>query len=152
MSPVTVPERVTLIQGNLVVDDRGYVAFVNDFVFNGVKRSYVVGNHRAGFVRAWHAHKVEGKYVTVVRGAALVAAVRIDRWDAPSKDLKVERFTLAAAKPSVLFIPPGHANGFMSLTDDATLMFFSTSTLEETLHDDIRYDARYWDVWHVVER
>jgi hypothetical protein len=31
-------------------------------------------------------------------------------------------------------------------------MFFSTSTLEESAGDDVRFDARYWDVWGVVER
>ena len=64
----------------------------------------------------------------------------------------VERFVLSAKKPSVLFIPPGYANGFMSLTDDLKLMFFSTSTLEESLGDDIRFDSRLWDVWQVPER
>ena len=67
-----------LISGNLVVDDRGQVAFVNDFTFEGVKRFYVVSNHRQGFVRAWHAHRREAKYVTALQGAALVGAVAVD--------------------------------------------------------------------------
>ena len=57
-----------------------------------------------------------------------------------------------AQKPAVLYLPAGYANGFMSLTDDATLMFFSTSTVEESRGDDIRFDARYWNAWEVVER
>jgi dTDP-4-dehydrorhamnose 3,5-epimerase len=40
----------------------------------------------------------------------------------------------------------------MSLTEDAKLMFFSTSTLEESMGDDIRFDSRYWDIWNTVER
>jgi hypothetical protein len=32
------------------------------------------------------------------------------------------------------------------------LIFFSTSTLEESRGDDVRYDARYWDIWQVIER
>jgi dTDP-4-dehydrorhamnose 3,5-epimerase len=59
---------------------------------------------------------------------------------------------LSAKKPSVLFIPPGYANGFMSLTAQLKLMFFSTSTLEESAGDDIRFDSRLWDPWHVAER
>ena len=31
-------------------------------------------------------------------------------------------------------------------------MFFSTSTLDESLGDDIRFPARYWDPWQVDER
>jgi dTDP-4-dehydrorhamnose 3,5-epimerase len=140
------------MSGGLAVDDRGEVAFVNDFNFAGVKRFYLVSNHRQGFVRAWHAHRREAKYVTVVQGAALIGAVKIDDWNAPSQDAQVHRYVLAAHKPSVLYIPAGYANGFMSLTDDARLMFFSTSSLEESTGDDIRYDARLWNIWNVVER
>lgn len=142
----------TLFTGDVAVDDRGQVSFVNDFGFEGVRRFYSVRNHRAGFVRAWHAHRNEAKYVTVVEGAALVGAVAIDNWDAPSRDLAVSRYVLSAAKPRVLYIPAGYANGFMSLSPDAHLLFFSTSPLEESLHDDTRYDARYWDIWTVDER
>lgn len=141
-----------LIEGALVVDDRGSVSFVNDFDFAGVRRFYIVANHRAGFVRAWHAHRKEAKYVTVTRGAALVGAVRIDNWDDPSPDARVHRHVLSAQNPSVLYIPAGYANGFMSLTDDATLIFFSTSTIEESRQDDVRYDSRRWDIWQVIER
>jgi dTDP-4-dehydrorhamnose 3,5-epimerase-like enzyme len=141
-----------LIEGALAVDDRGSVSFVNGFDFAGVKRFYLVTNHRAGFVRAWHAHRREAKYVTVTRGAAVIGAVKVDNWESPSRNLEVDRYVLSAQKPAVLYIPAGYANGFMSLTEDATLMFFSTSTLEESRGDDIRYDSRHWDIWEVVER
>ncbi len=141
-----------LIAGSLAIDDRGEVGFVNDFDFAGVKRFYTVSNHRAGFVRAWHAHRRESKYVTVVSGAALVGAARIDDWEHPSPNLPVARFVLSSHKPSILHIPAGYANGFMSLTSDAKLMFFSTATLDESKADDIRFEARYWDVWSAEER
>jgi dTDP-4-dehydrorhamnose 3,5-epimerase len=141
-----------LYNGDLAVDDRGEVSFVNDFNFAGVKRFYTVRNHRQGFIRAWHAHRREAKYVTVVAGAALIGAVEIDDWDRPSPGLPVKRFVLSARKPRVLYIPPGFANGFMSLAGDTHLMFFSTSSLEESLGDDVRYDARHWDIWTVDER
>ena len=141
-----------LLAGELAVDDRGEVGFVNGFDFAGVKRFYTVRNHARGVVRAWHGHRRETKYVTAVTGAALVGAVRIDDWQRPSASLPVSRYVLSAARPQVLCIPAGHANGFMSLTDDARLMFFSTATLDESVGDDIRFDARYWDVWTVEER
>lgn len=145
-------ETPCVIQGGLAVDDRGTVRFVNDFDFAGVKRFYVITNHKAGFVRAWHAHRHDAKYVTVLRGAAVVGAVAIDDWNAPSKDAEVHRYVLSGDKPAVVYVPAGYANGFMSLTDDALLVFFSTSTLAESQGDDVRYDARYWDIWQVVER
>ena len=141
-----------LIQGAIAVDDRGELGFVNDFAFANVKRFYTVKNHRQGFVRAWHAHRHEAKYVTVTEGSAVIGAVAIDNWENPSKNAPVARYVLSAAKPAVLYIPAGYANGFMSLTENARLMFFSTSTLEESKGDDIRYDARLWDIWGVVER
>lgn len=141
-----------LLRGDLAVDDRGEVGFVNDFAFEDVKRFYTVTNHAAGLVRAWHGHRHERKYVIAVSGAALVCCVEIDDWENPSSDLAVGRFVLSAQKPAVLHVPAGYANGFMTLTPDSKLMFFSTSTLEESLGDDVRFPARLWDPWHVEER
>ena len=141
-----------LIEGGLGIDDRGEVGFVNGFNFENVKRFYSVCNHKIGFIRAWHGHKKETKYVTVIEGSALIAAVEIDHWDKPSKESKVWRYTLSANKPSILYIPAGYANGFMSLTKDAKLIFFSTASLEEAKDDDFRYDAHYWNPWTIVER
>jgi len=141
-----------LIEGGLTVDDRGETGFVNDFHFDRIKRFYVITDHRQGSVRAWHAHRREEKYVVVVRGAALIAAVEIDNWKHPSPEAKVYRFALSEKKPAVLYIPGGYANGFMSLTPGTKLMFFSSLTLQESLEDDIRYEARYWNPWQVIER
>jgi len=145
-------ETTKLLSGGIAVDDRGEVGFVNDFDFARVKRFYTVSNHRQGFIRAWHGHKREAKYVMVVCGAALVGAVPVTDWDQPDRSAPISRHILTARKPSVLYIPAGWCNGFMSLTADAKLVFFSTSTLDESRGDDIRFDARYWDIWHVEER
>ena len=141
-----------LIEGGLSVDDRGEVGFVNEFDMQSVRRFYTVCNHKVGLVRAWHAHKKEKKFVTVVNGAAIVAAVCIDNWKKPSKNLVVNRYVLSAKKPVVLFIPNGYANGFMTLTEDTKLMFFSTVTLKESEGDDFRYEADYWNPWEIIER
>jgi len=145
-------ETPRLIKGGLGVDDRGAVRFVNDFDFAGVKRFYAVENHIAGFVRAWHAHKKEAKYVYVAKGAAIVAAVAIDNWENPSESAKIHRFILSDKNPGVVYIPAGFANGFKSLTADTQILFFSTSTLAESQGDDYRYNAHYWDAWTVEER
>lgn len=142
----------TLTPGGLAVDDRGQLIFVNDFQLGSYRRFYVVSNHESGFIRAWHGHRFEAKAVTVLAGAAVVAAVEVDDWDAPSSDLRVHRYVLSAKKPSILEIPAGYANGFMTLTPDAIVCFFSSATLEESAADDIRFPARQWDPWHVEER
>lgn len=149
---LTVAERPRLIDGAMFVDDRGFVGAVNAFDLAGLRRFYVVGNHAAGFVRAWHAHRRERKYVTVVAGTALVCTVKIDDWERPARDLAIERHVMLAARPAVLGIPGGYAHGTMTLTADTRLVFFSDCSLEESLQDDVRYEARYWDPWTVRER
>ncbi len=141
-----------LIEGGISVDDRGRLIFANDFDFKNVKRFYMVSNHSAGFVRAWHAHKKEAKYILVVAGAAVIGAVKINNFTRPAKKTSVSRYVLSAQKPSLLYIPSGYANGFMTLTAETQVIFFSTSTLTQSKNDDFRYPARYWDIWGVEER
>lgn len=145
-------DEVMHLKGGISIDDRGQVSFVNDFDLSGVRRFYMISNHSQGFIRAWHGHKEEGKYFTVVHGAAMICGVKIDDWVEPSKDAEVHKFVLSEKSPSVLYLPPGYANGSMSLTSGAKIMVFSTSTIEQSLSDDIRFPSRYWDPWQVEER
>ncbi len=135
-----------LIEGGLSVDERGTVTFVNDFQFEGVKRFYTVANHERGFVRGWHGHRYEAKYVTVLRGAALIGVVELENWETPAREAVVQRFVLSATQPSILYIPPGYANSSRTLTDEALLMYFSTATLAESQADHLRYDPDYWPI------
>ena len=128
------------LEGAVFADDRGFLRFVNDFDFSGVKRFYQVENHRKGFIRAWHGHMKEGKYVYVAKGTALVGAVDLETEE-------INKFTLSSQRPSILYIPPGYANGFKNLEEDTIIMFFSTSTIEESKGDDIRFEWDKWDIW-----
>lgn len=141
-----VSEEPILIEGGCVSDLRGKVSFCNGFDLDGVRRFYIVENSQVGLVRAWHGHKHEAKYVMILEGEAMIAAVKINNFENPSKDAKVHRYLMNAQKPSVLYIPAGYANGFISLTKDAQIIFFSTSTTEDSKNDDYRYDPRYWDL------
>ena len=145
-----------LIIGGLAIDDRGELTFNNDFDMSKIKRYYMVSNHRCHFIRAWHGHKKEEKYVTVISGSAIIGAVKINNWDNPksyaNQNSKVYRFILSAKKPNIIYIPAGYANGFMNLEKDTKLIFFSTSTLEESKGDDYRFNIRCWDCWNIEER
>ena len=147
-----------IFEGGVAVDDRGSVRFVNDFDFSDVKRFYQVENHAQNFIRAWHGHSREGKYVYVPRGSALIGSVRMEvraPVDGVADDALLvtegapERHILSSQRPRVLWIPPGHANGFMNLESDTILQFFSTSTLEDSLNDDIRFPYDQWDIWDI---
>lgn len=131
-----------LISGGLSVDDRGKVSFVNDFDFKDVKRFYMVENHSKGFVRAWHGHKDESKYVLVVSGSALVAIKPLE-----STNEEISTFVLSESTPKVLYIPAGNYNGFKTLEEGTKVIFFSTATIEESMNDDVREPARRWDIW-----
>ena len=132
--------KIEKTQGALFGDDRGFLRFVNDFNFEGVKRFYQVENHSKNFVRAWHGHDREGKYVYVPKGSALVGAVNMATEE-------IFKTIITSQSPSVLFIPPGYANGFKTLEEGTIVMFFSTSTLNESKGDDIRFDYDNWNIW-----
>jgi dTDP-4-dehydrorhamnose 3,5-epimerase-like enzyme len=140
------------VPGGIAFDDRGSVSFINEFKVLDYKRFYVVQNHKQGFIRAWHGHKHESKAVVLLQGSALVCAVEVDDWEAPSPNLEISRHVLSASKPGALLIPAGYANGFMNLTSDAILCFYSSSTVEESMNDDIRFDSRLWDPWTIEEK
>lgn len=134
--------KVKILTGGRAVDDRGTVTFVNDFDFSGVKRFYQVENHALNFVRAWHAHKHEGKYIYVAKGTALVGAVNLETEE-------VSKFVISSKAPKVLWVPPNYANGFMNLEEDTIVQFFSTSNLAESQNDDIRFPWDKWNIWKV---
>ena len=119
--------------------------FCNGFDMTGVRRFYQVSNHQSEFVRAWHGHKTESKYLFLASGAAIVAAVKIEDWQNPDPQGTLSRYILSDAKPGVLFIPGGYAHGYKTLTPDTTIQFFSTATLEESRDDDYRFDANFWE-------
>lgn len=143
-----------IIEGGLAVDDRGQLTFANEFSFSGVKRFYMVENFSTDVIRAWHGHKKEAKFVFVPQGSAIVAAVEMDDEKAPSKSNQVNRWVLSARKPFIVYIPAGYANGFRPLEDGTKIIFFTTSTIEETKGDDYRFPPDYWGekVWHVENR
>ena len=145
---------IKLINGGIAVDDRGSLSFVNDYNFYGVKRFYQVTNFSTTTIRAFHGHLREAKYVYVAEGSAIVAAVKLDNVENPSKEEKVHRYILSDKKPQVLFIPPKYANGFRSLEENTRIQFFSTSSLEESKGDDYRFPVDYWgkDIWDVENR
>jgi len=145
---------IRVLDGGLAVDDRGTVSFVNGFDFSDVKRFYKIENFSKNVIRAFHGHLKEGKYVYVAKGSIILGAVALDNVQNPSKTAKMNRFVLSGRKPNIVFIPAGYANGFRILEDDTQVLFFSTSTLDESKGDDYRFPADYWgnQVWEIENR
>ena len=145
-------KKLKLIDADISIDDRGELIFCNNFDMKKIKRFYHISNFSTPFVRAWHGHKIENKYIMITKGSALVAAVQVDDWKKPSKSLNIKTFLLNDKKPKLLFIPGGYAHGYKTLLPDTRLLIFSTATLKESLKDDYRYEAYYWNPWKIKER
>jgi dTDP-4-dehydrorhamnose 3,5-epimerase len=147
-------EKVEIFDGDVFVDDRGTLRFVNTFPFKGVKRFYQIENFDKKVIRAFHGHMKEGKYFYVPSGTILLCAAPMSDPKDPSKEVKVERLVMSAKKPRIVFIPPGYANGFRSLEKNTSIVIFSTSSLEESKGDDYRFPYDYWgtEIWEVENR
>ena len=126
-------------------DDRG--DFVNLGFEHSFKRSYIISNNHKGIVRAFHGHKQENKLFFVPKGAFKFILMNMET-------LEYKEYSLLASVPKLLYVPKGYYNGFVSLTDDALLVTFSTSDIESSKKDDFRlpYDFIGKEVWEVNNR
>ena len=140
-------DKINLILGESHIDDRGKLKFFNEISLKEWERFYTVENHDNNFIRAWHGHKNESKLVFPLTGVAVVCTVKIDNWEKPSRDLAVNTTVLSSQKPRALYIPAGYANGFKNLTNSTQLMFFSSTSTEESKDDDFRFPWDYWNPW-----
>ncbi len=133
-------------KGGIAKDNRGSVAFNNSLQLKNIKRFYIVANKKKNFVRAWHGHKIEAKYMMCISGKAKIAAVKINNFKKPSKKTKVYNWIIDSKKPDVVYIPPGYANGTKSITKDMQILVLSTSSLKSSLIDDFRFDKDFWKI------
>jgi dTDP-4-dehydrorhamnose 3,5-epimerase-like enzyme len=137
---------VKIIEGNIFSDHRGSVSFVNDFKFTNIERFYVISNSEDNPIRAWQGHKLDSKNFYCVQGSFKVSFVKIDNWEYPSKDLKIDSIVLKSTESRVLHIPFGYANAIQSLEKGSKLISFSTLPLDQAPNDDVRFEPNYWKI------
>ena len=147
-------KNIEIINVNTSYDDRGDVVYCNDFNFiqKKIKRFYQIANNNINFVRAWHGHKKEEKFLLVLEGVFKLCAVKIDNWKNPSKKLSVKEFIVNANSPKILHIPGGYAHGTQNLKFNSKLLVFSTFSLKETTQDDYRFKSDLWYDWNIKFR
>jgi dTDP-4-dehydrorhamnose 3,5-epimerase-like enzyme len=135
-----------LIKGGIHTDHRGQISFVNAMKFDAIERFYIISNSAENPLRAWQGHKIDNKYFYCIQGVIRVHYVKIDNWESPSKDLKVESVVLSATESNVLHIPEGYANAIESLEVGSKLISFSTLSLGRTGEDDVRFPSDMWEL------
>lgn len=123
-----------IIEPRVFGDERGFFfESFNEKAFaeaTGVKPSFVQDNHSKsakGVLRGLHYQlppKAQGKLVRVVQGEVFDVAVDI-RKDSPTYGQWVGE-VLSADNKKQLWIPPGFAHGFLTLSDTAEFLYKTT--------------------------
>jgi len=142
-----VSKKHSIIDGGLHRDERGSIAFANDFNLSEVKRFYRITHSDTKTIRAWQGHKIEQKWFHCIDGSFEIYIAPIENWDIPSKELEFHKIILSNTNSQVLHIPGGYINGFRALENNSSLLVFSDKDLDDSKGDDFRFDIDYWFEW-----
>lgn len=136
------------VEGAKRADDRGHFARVwcaRLFAARGLAASFAQVNTgvsgRAGTLRGMHyqlAPDAEVKLARCVRGA--VFDVAVDLRPASPTYRRWHGCELSAANGRMLYVPEGCAHGYLTLTDDAELMYFTTAAYAPQSARGVRHD------------
>ena len=140
---------IQVIQGEIFRDERGQINSLNEFHFEGVKRTYIIHHPDASVIRGWHAHQFERKWFYCIKGAFSVALVKIDNWENPSLELPAEVFHLTENDNRLVCVPAGYANCLKAHEPGSIMQVYSDKILSEALGDSWRYDKSMWVDWSV---
>lgn len=140
-------EQINIIEGEIFDDYRGRISSLNNFYFEGVKRSYIITHKETSIIRGWHAHQNERKWFYCPKGEFTLALVKIDSWECPSKDLKAEVYTLSENESRLVCVPAGYANCLKANKENSVMIVYSDKILSEALGDSWRYDNDMWVDW-----
>jgi dTDP-4-dehydrorhamnose 3,5-epimerase len=134
-TPTRIPD-VWLIEPRVFGDERGFFfESFNEPAFNaatGNTLAFVQDNHSKsvkGVLRGLHyqlAPRAQGKLVRVIQGEVFDVAVDI-REGSPTYGLWVGEI-LSADNKRQLWIPPGFAHGFLTLSETAEFLYKTTDT------------------------
>jgi dTDP-4-dehydrorhamnose 3,5-epimerase len=132
---------VILIKPRVFLDERGFFLESykkSEFLSNGIKEDFVQDNHSRssyGVLRGLHYQLDpygQGKLVRCSYGSVFDVAVDI-RKDSPTFG-KWVGYELSAENKAMLYIPVGFAHGFLTLSQDAELLYKTTNEYS-AMHD-----------------
>src|SRR5215203_1111175 len=131
VTPTALPE-VLLIEPSIFGDDRGF--FYESwnrraFAAAGIAAEFVQDNHsrsRRGVLRGLHyqIEHAQGKLVRAVAGEVYDVAVDLRR-SSPNFGRAVG-ITLSAENRNMIWVPPGFAHGFLTLSESTDFLYTTT--------------------------
>lgn len=142
-----IPDAI-LVEPRSFTDERGWFAETyrrSDFEANGIAASFVQDDHSASdrrwVLRGLHYQKTpaaQGKLIRCVRGEIFDVGVDLRR-SSPSYGRSVA-LVLSATDRRTLWLPPGFAHGFLTLSEGAEVLYKHTSEYAPALARRIRWD------------
>lgn len=145
-TPLDIPD-VILVEPKIFPDDRGFFfeSFkASDFEKAGLPTHFVQDNFsfsKKDVIRGLHYQKdpkAQGKLVSVLKGGVWDVAVDI-RKESPTF-LKWVAAELNDRNHVMLYIPPGFAHGFISLTENVHLLYKCTNEYDPQADAGIRWN------------
>ena len=138
---------VYLIHDQVAPDERGSfgrIFSVDEFQAHGIREFVQMGLSRTGkqgTMRGMHFQhdpKAEGKLVRCMRGRVFDAIIDLRR---DSETFK-QTYTIELHEDAdcALYIPPGFAHGFLTLTDNVDMLYSLTEFYDPTLADGVRWN------------
>lgn len=129
-------------------DERGDIFFSNQTSLTNFSRFYFIKHKNTSIIRAWQGHKYESKIFIPIKGVFLLAWVKIDNFEFPSKELKAETIILSSKNYKSVYIPPGYANGLKALEKNSIIQVFSEFDNEKSVEEKIRFPKENWLNWN----
>jgi len=127
-------------------DARGLLIFNNNLDLSQFKRLYVIENSLEQPFRGWHGHEFESKIFVTIAGRIRFGAVRVRDWANPDPLEKPVTSELDSSAVDAFFVPGGYANAILSLDPESKALILSSSSLSESLGDDYRIQAAFWNL------
>ena len=109
--------------------------YLDDLIFNQVN---IVHNHKRFVFRGLHYQKhpsYEGKLVRVLKGKVLDIILCIDR--SSEYHGQFYEIELSGENNKILYVPPGYAHGYVTLSDDTIVSYIHTDDHQVALESGI---------------
>lgn len=117
-------------------EEFGQHGLISDFAQNNLSLSRVKGTLRGmHFQRGAH---VEAKLVRCTRGE--IVDIIVDLRAGSLSYLRHEAFELTSENRHMLYVPPGFAHGFQTLTDDAEVFYLVSAAYAPEAEGGLRHD------------